>query len=788
MAAWLVVIAAGVAAFGTILGVLDLVVVRSLPFPDPDRLVAVYSVTPGARTTAADDRWNRGAVSWAGWRDLQASGTFEEVGVWARTRPTLGQPATDAVEAWYVSSSLLRLLGAQPAVGRIFSVEDDEQVSDTVLLSYACWRRRYGGRTDVIGQTVTLSLFVGSPQTFTIAGVIGHGFRLRGEAPEYLWPIGNYRRSAIYDNRGSVRAVGRLRTGVSLGDAAVAVAKIVPASLEQSLTTSARVAPLREEIVGQAAPPTWLLAGTAAALLMVTCASIAGLSLSESQTRRRETALRMALGAGRRAVATELASEYLWRIALAAAVGLTTAVALQPLLTAYAPFELTGGTWTQLSVTALGAGLAVVVATSLACGVLPAVAVSSSRPLAFGTQMTKLPSTREVRVRKAIAAVQLALAFVLVVVAALLGATLTRLAARPFGFDPASLAVLTMRVTVFPATRRVENELPLLSSWVHIEDILEKIRRLPGVTNAAGVYDAPLAGGWHSQRVWLNPARTAENDVQVQLVTAGYFRTMGMRLLAGRELQTKDRQSSLEPGELSVVVSESLDRLLGGQSIGKSFQNVPPSTRRYTVVGVVEDVRHRSHDDEGLATLYLLNSSYAGANNLVIRTSTPPGPLLASITEAVRSHDAATIVTRATTMETLAADMLASQRFRARVSGALGAAALLLALLGAYGLGLRMANDRRGDIAIRLALGATGGQVHRLVLRDAAHIVGLALALGVPAALLTTRALGGYLFGVSAAAPHVFVVSAISLSAVTTLALLVPAWRSAVDPALELRA
>lgn len=783
----LIVVAAGVAAFCTILTVIDLVIFRPLTFPDSERLVAIYAVTPGVRTTASDDRWNRGAVSWAGWHSLQGAGAFEEVGAWARARPVLGDPATDTVEAWFVSSSLLRVLGAQAALGQLFGTDDDERITLAVLLSYDCWIRRYGGKNDVIGQTVVLSSFVSSPQAYTIAGVLRPGFRLRGEAPEFLWPIGNYRRSASYDNRPSVYVVGRLKKGVAVDNAAAVAGKLVPASLNQSLPTTARIVPLREEIVGRTAPPTWLLAGTAVVLLLMTCTSVAGISLSEAQARRRETGLRIALGATRRAIATQLGMEHLSKIVIAAACGLSVAIALHPVITASAPYELTGGTLPPLNLVALTAGLGVVVATSLACGVLPALLVGASNPTELGSESTKLITSRQVRIQKVVAAAQLALAFVLVVAATLLGETLARLTARPLGFDPSSLAVLTVRVTAFPQLQRVEHELPLFSSWIHIEEMLENIRRLPGVAEAAGVYDAPFTGGWHSGRVWVDQGRTIENEVQVQLVTVGYFRTMGIQLLAGRNFQTKDRQTSIEQVELPVMVSRSLDQLLGGNSIGRSFQNVLPSTRRHTVIGIVEDVRQRDLDDEGLATFYLLNSSYAGINNLVIRTSTATGPLMGAITEAVRNHDPATIVTRSTTMELLVADILAGQRFRARLSGVLGAAALVLALLGAYALGLRIANDRRRDIAIRLALGATAGQVHRLVLRDAAHVVSLALAAGVPAALLTSHALRGYLFGVSPTAAHVFIISALALSAVTVLALLVPAWRSAVDPALELK-
>jgi predicted permease len=778
--------ACGIAVATTVFSVVDAVAFRPLPFPDSDRLVSVYGARSRLQSSLVGQRtWDRQAISLDGWRALQRAGPFQDVGAWSRNRPQiLGHPGQDIVEVWYVSASLPSILGANPVVGREFTAREDDLWSDVVLLTYECWMRRYGGRADVVGTTVTLRQFINEPDVKTVVGVLSPGFRLRGPAPEFLLPLGQRGMRPRHDVP-AVYGLGRLAAGASIKQAAEAANSIVPKTIENADGLTARVVALREDLLGEVTPPVWLLAAATASMLLITCGTVAAFSLREAHARRPETAIRLALGASHGSLVRPAVVEQSIKVLIAAPVGLGAALALMQAISALMPPELIVSVRTAPNTAVWAFGVAATAATMLAFGVGPVLLVPAVHPKSALAGSSPHATIARRRLQIWIVAGELALSLVLMASAAALGDSLRRLTSRPLGFDPSNIAVASFKVTQFPRVTPSAGQWPLFASWTHTEGLLGSIRQLPNVVDAAGVSAAPFSGTWGVERMnAVGRPDLGEIEVQIETVTEDYFRTMGIALQRGRGFRPEDRRVHAEQARVAVVVSSALELALGGLAIGRSLHSAGTD---YEIVGVVQNTRHRSFGDRDLPTVYVLNATYSSVNNLVIRTLGDPMPMLPSLRRVIREYDPTALVTNVTTLERQVSASIVSEQFRAAISILFGAAALLLAAFGVYGLVWRMVEDRRREIGIRCALGATPGDVAWLVLGEGTRLLFLGLVVGLPVAAAAGWLLRPFLFEVSPIAPELLLAASVVLASAVMLAVIRPVRRAArVNPAIAL--
>lgn len=774
-------LAACVAAYAVVDGVLS----QRLGFEDSSRLVAIYSVQAEVPSLLPSDaRSLHSPVSPDAWRAFGESRMYSEVGGWLPRKVYWGYPSTDVVQSWYVSSSLLRLLGVKPRIGRLFTSDDDTQrSSQAVLISLDCWRGRYGGRQDIIGTPLTFkSIGIGSrPEVRTIVGIFGPEVALRGPAPEILFPL-----SEIAPGRAALAVVARLANGATLQAAQAEASAIMAGASDSARPAAARVLSLKDDLLGPAAPPLWLLIVAASVLLGLTIVSSSGLLISEMYLREGETSLMLCLGADRRTLVRQSLVEHAIRAIWAASLAVGLAFWITRVFSAILPAEVVAGRLTvPIKVMLIGFGAAT--ATSLLIGVLPALwlsAVSPARSLLSVRQVSLSASL----LQKGIAIAQLSLSLALLVLSALLTKTFLSLTAQPLGFPPERLAVVSIRASEIPPVVAAPGQLPLFASWGHTEALLDAVRRTPGVQRAAGVSTAPFGDAPLARRVRVvRPSGALETDVQVQNVTLGYWDALGVQLTAGRDFENGDRRADISQAQSAVIVSLALDRLLGGESVNKVFSDAT-SGATYKVIGVVPNVKHSSQADNDLPAMYALNATYDGVSQLLVRTTQTPASLFSTLRQTIRNYDPSVLVTGMTTMEAMVAKKSAVQRFRAAAAVVLSATALFLALAGVNALGQRLVQTRRHEIGIRRALGSPARQVVGVLLKDIVPIALWSVVVGAAMAIVLGMAMRSLLIGVSPTDAEAFIVSAGLLLCGMAGALAIPTRRALqVDPLTALR-
>jgi predicted permease len=805
-------LALGIAATTATFSVVDGVLLRPLPWKDADRLVYVHGVYPERRNnpaTAPD--WNRGTLSYPAWDALRTTPLFEEVAVWhslSTLDMTFGEDRDDLVSTASVSSNFLPLLGVRLALGRNFTEQEDHVNNDNIILTWETWQRRFGGRTDVIGERVPLgSASSGGRYAKTILGVLERGFRFEGEPPEILLPVGIAAEVSRRYSGGSFRAIARLAPGVTREQAEAAAGGLVTGS-RQNEPVSARLVSIADEHLGRVRRPLWLLFGGAGVLLLIACANVAGILLGEARARRHEIAVRTALGSGRARLVHQVFVEHAMMAAVGTALGLAAAYWLIGGVIAAAPEGLPRIGDVRLDARAAIFAAFCGLATLLFFGVVPSFVVARTpvaTTLAEGGREGGV--SRVIGQRLAVVA-QLALALVLLTGASLFAETMRRLTSQPLGFDPHGVAVLT---TTFTGARfgdpariraarqarsadfgKVMNELARETSNARDDEVFEGISALPGVIAAAGASAAPFIAPQQRLPIVLEGRPAMErHDVWRQTVSERYFDVMRIRLLNGRLFDPSDR-----PGDsAAAVVSREFERrFFPGGAVGQRFRQVYGANHQlsahFHVVGVVEDAKRQEFSDDDRPSFYSFDRQMSGttATYFVVRAAVDAGALLPAVRNAIRDVTPQLVVTSTTLLEDRVARSVAEERFRAMLSAAFGLTALLLAAVGLYGVISRRTADRRREFGVRVALGARPTDVGGLVLRDAALLIASGLALGLPAAYAAAQVTRSLLYGVSASSPVVFGVTAATLALVAVAASFLPARQaSRADPVAALR-
>lgn len=796
-----------------IFSLIDAVMLRSLPVERPGELVRV--TTPARSGGLGEGGDNFTNPLWEALRDRQDvfSGAFAtaderfDLAGGGESRPVAGE---------WVSGGYFSTLGVRPAAGRLVAPADDYRGCPPVaVVGYAFWRSAYGGSPDVVGRTLSLN---GHP--FEIIGVAAAGFSgvQVGRAAEVYVPLctmpivqGGQDR---LDERSTwfLYVFGRLRPGMTAEHAGRRLAALAPAifgaTVPEDWPTEAREDYRRTTLTAVPAAnghsgvrsryQDALVALMAAVglVLLIGCANVANLLLARASSRRHEVAVRLAIGAGRGRLVRQLLTESLLLSLLGAAVGLLLSGAATRLLARYQPMRGEAAVrgeavWLDLSPNSHVLAFTLVVATGTAVlfGLVPA--WRSARVDPRGAMKVGERSIVEGHSRfgvgKALVVGQIALSLVLVVGAGLLLGTFRHLAALDPGFEPGGvlLASVDMGNAGIP-----EEEVPRVK-----REVLERLRATPGVESAGASVFTPLSGGGWNGEVEVEgytPAGPRDAEVFFNGVSDGFFSTLGAVLLAGRDF---DEGDVAESQPVAIVNQAFVKKFFyGANPVGRrvTIQGLTGDDKSLHVVGVVRDTPYRSMRDAGEPLVFVPLSQLGGPDRpwleLELRGRGTAGSLIGTVTGAVGQVNGNFSI-RYRTLEAQLDASLARERLLAILSSLFGGLALLLAAVGLYGTMAYSVARRRNEIGIRIALGAAGARVMRLVLGEGVWLVGAGLLLGGAVALATRRWVAPFLFGLTPADPATWAISALALAAVSVAACALPAWRAArLDPNAVLRA
>jgi len=780
-------LALGIGANTAIFSVVSAVLVRPLGYPEAERLVKVWEDESAAGLSSQATVAPGNYFDWKAQNQTLEGMAASEFRAFNLTGD--GEPErviSNGVEANYFS-----LIGVRPAAGRDFLAEEDAPGgAKSVVLSHGLWQSRYGGDPGVLDKSILLN-----GEAYRVVGVMPAGFEFGGAR---LWvPLALTTEQLSDRNWHNLEVVARLKPGVTAeqadADIDAITARIAAAYPDAAPQMRAAVVPLRDELIGNARRPLAMLLGAVGLVLLIACANTAGMLLARAAARRREIAVRCALGAGRLRIVRQLLTESLLLGAAGGALGLLFALWSFAFLRQLVPAGMQAATELNLDAPVLLFTLGVSILASLGFGLAPALQASRADlndALKSNTARTGFGGQR--RLRDAFVVTQVALSLVLLVGAGLLVKTLSKLRGQYAELRPES--VLTVRTQLSGGqykehARRTD----------FYERVLSRVRALPGVEAAGYTTAVPLAwkGGMNGlilEGKQPNPG-LAWNAMHRQ-ATPDYFRAIGMTVKEGRAFTDADN----ETGMLVAVINETMARLYwpGESVVGKRFKIAGPSGNSethpwLTIVGVVADVRQMGADAPVKSEAYIPQRQagsfpFHAPRDLVVRTSVEPLSLVSAVREAIREADPAQPVSNVRTMDELLGRETAQRRLGATLVLSFAALALLLAALGIYGVLAYFVTQHVPEIGVRLALGARPADILGLVLRRGMTLTLIGLALGLLAAYALTRLMAGLLFGVSATDPLTYAAVALVIAAVALAACLIPARRAMkIDPMEALR-
>jgi predicted permease len=777
----------GIGATTVMFTVIDGVLLEPLSYPEPDRLV-----TPYGFTDSFGESWG---FSYPDFVDAKAETRVLRMAAWKYGGGTISAPGEpEYVNGREISAGLFDVLGIGPAEGRSFLAKEDRAGEAPVaIISDSLWRRRYASTPAIVGQRL---VFDGKP--YTIVGVAPPGLTLDGEADVFT-PLGQDTEPRMRNREARfLRVVARVERGVALSDAQAELAVIgrhlADAFPKANARRELRARPLQQDVVGDIAPTLWLLLAAVTLVLLIACVNIASLLLARAVARQRELATRVALGASRRRVIRQcLAESAVLGIAGGALGVLLAAVSIRPFVSLW-PGSLPRAGEIQLDWRVLFAALAVSLTSGLAFGLAPALRVPMAgidEILRAGGR-TITASSR--RLHGAFVVTEVAMAIVLLVSAGMLARTLVSLSSLDPGLDVRS--VLTARFALSPGVQ--DNPEHIEAAW---QDVLQRARGVPGVAFAALTDIIPMRPGENSLPYSTTATPPAPNEAPFSLasaVTPDYLKVMGIRLRHGRFFDDFDRLG----GDPVVVIDENLALHAFGRTdvVGRQLWVRAMGPRPIRIVGVVAHVRHwgLATDDRSRVRdqMYYpfaqvppqLLRTFSSFMSLAVRTQAAPSDVIEPLRRALRGAASDQALYQIRTMEQLVSASLDRQRFLALLFAIFGGLALLLASVGLYGVLADLTSQRAPEIGVRMALGATGGDVVRLVLRQSAVLVGFGIVTGTCGAWAVARLLERFVEGSRPADPMTFVIMTGILVMAAMLASLVPARRAAqVDTTHTLR-
>jgi putative ABC transport system permease protein len=797
-------LAIGIGGNTAIFSLVDAVRARALPYQEPERLVQLWGNVQRARV----ERRGTSYPDYADWRAQATS--FEEMAAFDGVTMTLfttEEPERLSVEL--VSPGYFSILSVAPARGRTIRPEEDVvgNPANVVVLSDGLWKRRFGSDPAIIGKQITLNTRV-----CTVIGIMAPGFKGLTDTAEVWAPFAFTGSAQAMANRGSrgFAPVAKLKKGVSLAAAQSemdAIARRLEAAYPQTNEKrGVEVSPLDVELVGALRPALLMLMAAVAFVLLIACANVANLLMTRSEARRREIAVRTALGAGRGRLLRQLITESCVLTFIGAAVGLLLAQASIGALLASSPvtFPSFVAPTLDLRVAAFTIGV------SLACGILvglapglQAKAVDLSNTLKEAARGSG--GKRSQQVRGALVIAEVSMAVVLLIGAGLMIRSVRNLMALDPGFNPSS--VLTLRVNIPRATAPSPAAVPAPAAQggapgtppappplvVQARSLVQRVRAVPGVVAATLSNDLPLDGsaGAVFYTAEGQPAVNAQNipRAYIHAVSPDFFATLGIPLTQGRTFMDNE----LIPQATAVIVSDQVvKRFWPGQDpIGKriKFGAVDSNNPWLSIVGVAGDVKYRGlpenpTKDPDVYTPFVDRNMVAAIG---VRTAGPPTAVASAVRSAIRAADPSITVYSVRSMDELIGNQTAQSRFIMWLMGAFAAIALSLAVIGIYGVMSYVVAQRTREIGVRLALGAAGGDILRLVVGNGARLIAVGIVVGVSAALMLERLVSTLLFGVTALDAAAAIAVAV-LAGVALVACYVPALRATrVSPITALR-
>jgi putative ABC transport system permease protein len=792
-------LAVGIGGNTAIFSLIDAIRVRALPFPDPSRLVQLWGNVQRARV-------ERRGASYPDYLDWRAqSNSFEDVAAFDSQWMTfVGSDEPERIQTEFVSAPYFSLLGVSPARGRVFQPDEDlvEKPAQVVVLSDGLWRRRFGADAQIVGRTLTLCC---APRQYTVVGVMPPGFKGLSDTAELWVPFAIYGPPSFMAERGSrgFAALARLKPGVTLA-AAQRDLDAISRRLEQAYPTTnekraVEISPLDVELFGTLKPALLTLMAAVAFVLLIACANVANLLLARSEARRREIAVRTALGAGRGRLLRQLVTESCVLTLLGAAAGLVLARVSVAALLAQSPVTFPSFVSPGLDMRVALFTIAVSLVCGLLVGLVPglhAQAPDLSNSLKESARSSG--GRQSQRVRSALVIAEVSLAVVLLVGAGLMIRSVRNLAALNPGFDPRSVLTLHVSIPRAPAplaapTAAGAPAAPAPRPVVEGRVLLDRLRAIPGVAAATLANGLPLDGdgGASFYAAEGQPAVNAQNmpRIYVHRVTPDFFSTLRIPLVSGRTFN----DAEISPTSPAVIVSEGVvKRFWPGQDpIGKrvKFGSLTSNNPWMSIVGVVAEVKYRGlpHNPTADPDIYLPFADRNALLGIALRTTVPPSSLIATVRAAIRAADLSIPVYNIATMDELVSRQTSQSRFTMWLMGVFAACALMLAVVGIYGVMSYLVSQRTREIGIRLALGANRHDILQLVVGNGARLIAAGIAIGLVASFALQRLVSTLLFGVAAADTSSGIAVAI-LAAVAMVACYLPALRATrVNPLRALR-
>lgn len=774
-----ITLALGIGANTTIFSVVNAVLLRPLPYKDSDKLIRIWESNPGRN-------WPEFSASAPNYRDwLKQQTVFEHLAAMENSTFNIsGNGAPERIPAASVTANLFPMLGVKAALGRTFLPEEEQTGRDqVVLLTHGLWQRRFGSDPNLPGQTIRLN---GEP--YTVIGILPADFEFVGDrqmwTPLNLDPEKQPWRADRTNHTLSI--FGRLKAGVTLEQANAEMIAIA-ARLEQQYAKQNAGWGVRLRTFYDWIVPTNLrlsmmvLLAAVGFVLLIACANVANLLLVLAGTRRREMAIRVALGGSRTRILRQLVTESLLLASLGGGAGILLSLWGVATVARTTVLNIPRLDEARVDGRVLGFTVAISIITGLVFGLAPAwraTKLNLTESLKEGG--SKGSTEGRSRLRSVLVTAEIALALILLVGAGLMIRSFSHLQKVQLGFTPEK--VLTMQINLPPAKYTQGDP-----RFNFFDRLLAQLKTVPGVTDAAGITQPPLASGnWALEVKPEGDTSDTPLSADARAITPGYFRTMGIPLLQGRDFTEKDRNDSA----FTLIVSEKLAQLCwpNENPIGKRLK--PGTNNPYgEVVGVVGNVRNLRLEDEGRPAFYF-SYGHIGMPNLavVVRTTVPPESLAPAMRASVASLDAELPVFNIRSMDEFVATASGQQRFQTVLLGLFSGLSLLLAAVGIYGLMSFLVRQRTHEIGIRMALGANRGHVLKLVVMKGLTLTAFGVIVGVIGAWALTRLMTTMLFGVTPTDATTFAVVCGGLVLVALLACYIPARRATkVDPLVALR-
>ncbi|MEN3368541.1 MAG: putative transport system permease protein [Verrucomicrobiota bacterium] len=775
-------LALGIGANTTVFSVINAVLLKALPYHEPQSIVLVWG-----EDKAGDS--SRGQMSATDVADYRVRNhVFEEIATYSDYRPVFsGNGEPERIPGAQVGDGFFTVMHAQPLLGRVFTAEEQVEGKDlVVVLGYGLWQRRFGGDPNIVGQTIKLSA-----RTYTVVGVMPADFEslpvgLLNWRAEFYRPVAEQPAEKDRASR-HLRAIARLKPGLTLEQAQTEM-NLIARQLTQehpndNANSGIHLVTLREDLVGKLRPALLMLFGAVAFVLLIACANVGNLLLARSMARHKEIAIRAALGAGRDRLVRQFLTESLMLALAGGALGILGAVWGTTLIETAAAKLLPMLGHIEIDRTVLIFTATISVLTGVLFGIVPA--WRAARPnlnetLSDGGRQSGAASTRS-PLRSVLVIAEVALALVLLICAGLLIKTVVRLRSVDPGFKPDRL--VTMNVWL-PSAKYPKNA----DGIPFFDRMLERIQAIPGVETAAVTSVLPVSANFDRRTVEVEGQPKAPGeypDVDNYMVSPDYLRAMSIPLLRGRALTAQDNENA----PLVVLVSETMARKLwpGDDPIGKRvrFYNSSGEQRPWrTVVGIVQDVKQYGLDKAAPTAMYETLAQFpTTAVTLVVRSAVESSTMVAAVRREILALDKDQAVFNIETMEQLVSDSMSLRRFSMFLLGVFAGLALILAAIGIYGVLAQSVSQRTHEIGIRMALGAQTRDVLNLIVRQGMTLTVVGIVIGLLGAFALTRLLASLLFGVGATDPVTFLWIPILLGSVSFFACYIPARRAAkLDP------